>query len=255
MNQAPAPRQSHDIEYEVHGNELQFVEVVLDPGESVVAEAGSMLNMDAGISMETVLGDGSAMRKGMMGAVMGAGARLLTGEKLFMTIFTNVGSGKQKVAFSAPYPGTILPVDLKALGGYIVAQKEAFLCAARGTTLGIAFQKRIGAGLFGGEGFILQKIAGDGLAFLHAGGMIVERDLQAGEMIRVDNGCVVAFQPGVDYDLRVVNGIKSMLFGGEGLFLAELKGPGKVWLQSMPYGRIIQMIQQSVLQQVKRNRK
>jgi uncharacterized protein (TIGR00266 family) len=228
----------HEIDYKIYGDDMQYVEVELDPMEAAVAEAGGMMYMDDGIEMETIFGDGSKQTSGFMGALMGAGRRLLTGESLFMTIFQNQGEGKKRVAFGAPYPGKIIPVHLEQIGGELLAQKDAFLCAAKGVSLGIAFTKRFGAGLFGGEGFILQRLQGDGLAFIHAGGTIHERDLAPGEIIRVDTGCIVAFQPTVDYDIQYVGKIKSALFGGEGLFFATLRGPGRVWLQSLPLSRL-----------------
>jgi uncharacterized protein (TIGR00266 family) len=232
--------QMHEIDYEIHGDDMQFVEIELDPQEAVVAEAGGMMFMDDGIAMETIFGDGSARSSGggLMGALLGAGKRLLTGESLFMTVFQNQGMGKRRVAFGAPYPGKIIPVNLRDLGGELIAQKDSFLCAAKGVSIGIAFQKRFGVGLFGGEGFIMQRLTGDGLAFVHAGGTLYERTLAPGEVLRVDTGCIVAFQPGVDYDIQLVGGIKTALFGGEGLFFATLRGPGKVWLQSLPFSRL-----------------
>jgi uncharacterized protein (TIGR00266 family) len=240
----PAPgRRAHDIDFEVHGNEMQFVEVALDPGEGAVAEAGSMMYMTQGIGMETIFGDGSQQRSaGVMDALLGAGKRLLTGESLFMTVFTNQGQGKQKVAFGAPYPGKIIPMDLRALGGHLVCQKDSFLCAARGVSVGIAFQKKLGVGLFGGEGFIMQKLEGDGLCFVHAGGNIQHFDLKPGETLRVDTGCLVALQQSVNYDIQFVGGIKTALFGGEGIFFATLQGPGRVWLQSLPLSRMADRI-------------
>ena len=233
----------HEIEYRVFGDDMQFVEVDLDPGEAAVAEAGGMMFMEDGIEMETVFGDGSAQQQGgFLGAVMGAGKRLLTGESLFMTIFLNRGSGKRTVAFGAPYPGKVVPMHLAELGGEIIAQKDSFLAAARGISLGIAFQKRLGVGLFGGEGFIMQRLTGDGWAFLHAGGMVVERTLGPGELLRIDTGCIVALQPSVQYDIQFVGKIKSALFGGEGLFFATLRGPGRVWLQSLPLSRMANRI-------------
>ena len=227
------------IDYELFGEEMQFVEITLDPQEACIAEAGAFMYMDPGIEMETIFGDGSAKSGGggVMGMLMSAGKRVLTGESLFMTIFGNKGGERHKVAFASPYPGRIVPLDLKQLGGTILCQKDAFLCAAKGISVGIAFQKKIGAGFFGGEGFILQKIEGDGLAFLHAGGAIVERDLKAGETMRLDTGCLVAFDSGVNYDIQFVGGVKTALFGGEGLFYASLTGPGKVWIQSLPFSR------------------
>src|SRR5215468_3066104 len=227
----------HEIDYKIFGDDMQFVEIELDPMEAAVAEAGGMMYMDDGIEMETIFGDGSQQSSGFLGALMGAGKRLLTGESLFMTVFQNRGQGKRRVAFGAPYPGKIIPIQLREIGGELLAQKDAFLCAAKGVSLGIAFTKRFGAGLFGGEGFILQRLQGDGLAFIHAGGAIYQRDLAVGETVRVDTGCIAAFQPTVDYDIQFVGRIKSALFGGEGLFFATLRGPGRVWLQSLPFSR------------------
>jgi uncharacterized protein (TIGR00266 family) len=228
----------HEIDYKIYGDDMQFVEVELDPMEAVVAEAGGMMFMEEGIQMETIFGDGSQQNSGFLGSLLGAGKRLLTGESLFMTVFQNRGMGKKKVAFGAPYPGKIIPVHLSQVGGELLAQKDAFLCAAKGVSLGIAFTKRLGAGFFGGEGFILERLQGDGLAFIHAGGTIYQRDLAAGETLRVDTGCIVAFQPTVDYDIQMVGGIKTALFGGEGLFFATLRGPGRIWLQSLPLSRL-----------------
>jgi uncharacterized protein (TIGR00266 family) len=232
----------HEIDYKIFGDDMQFVEVELDPMEAAVAEAGGMMYMDDGIAMETIFGDGSQQQNGFLSALMGAGKRLLTGESLFMTVFQNRGQGKKRVAFGAPYPGKIIPAHLAELGGEIWAQKDSFLCAAKGVSVGIAFNKRIGAGFFGGEGFIMQRLQGDGWAFMHAGGTICERVLAPGELIRVDTGCIVAFQPSVDFDIQMVGGIKSALFGGEGLFFATLRGPGKVWLQSLPLSRLASRI-------------
>ena len=242
----PPPRKAHEIDFEVHGSEMQFVEVTLDPGEAVVAEAGSMMFQTAGIAMETVFGDGSAAPSSggsrLIGALFGAGKRLLTGESLFMTVFTNVGRGRERVAFAAPYAGKILPMDLARLGGELVCQKDSFLCAARGVSVGIAFQKRIGVGLFGGEGFVMQRLTGDGLCFVHAGGTVHPVDLAAGETLRVDTGCLVALTPSVAYDVQLVGNVKTALFGGEGLFFASLTGPGRVWLQSLPLSRLADRI-------------
>jgi uncharacterized protein (TIGR00266 family) len=236
-------RRAHDIDFRIVGSEMQFVEVELDPGESAVAEAGSMMYMTPGIQMETVFGDGSQQqRSGVMGALLGAGKRLITGESLFMTVFTSQGPGKQQVAFAAPYPGKILAMDLNQLGGQLVCQKDSFLCAARGVSIGIAFQRRIGVGLFGGEGFIMQRLEGDGLCFVHAGGTVHALDLKAGQTLRVDTGCLVALQPSVTYDIQFVGKIKTALFGGEGLFFAALSGPGRVWLQSLPLSRMADRI-------------
>ena len=228
----------HEIDFKIYGDDMQFVEIELDPMEAVVAEAGGMMFMDDGIAMETIFGDGSQQNSGLLGSLLGAGKRLLMGESLFMTVFQNRGAGKKKVAFGAPYPGKIIPVHLSEIGGELLAQKDAFLCAAKGVSLGIAFTKRLGAGFFGGEGFILERLQGDGLAFVHAGGTIYQRDLAPGELLRVDTGCIVAFQPSVDYDIQMVGGIKSALFGGEGLFFATLRGPGRIWLQSLPLSRL-----------------
>ena len=228
----------HEIDYKIYGDDMQFVEVELDPMEAVVAEAGGMMFMEDGIQMETIFGDGSQQNSGFLGTLLGAGKRLITGESLFMTVFQNRGAGTKKVAFGAPYPGKIIAVHLSEVGGELLAQKDSFLCAAKGVTLGIAFTKRFGAGLFGGEGFILQRLQGDGLAFVHAGGTLFQRDLAPGELLRVDTGCIVAFQPSVEYDIQMVGGIKSALFGGEGLFFATLRGPGRIWLQSLPLSRL-----------------
>ena len=230
------------IDYEIHGDDMQYVEVELDPGEAAVGEAGAMYYMEDGVSMDTVFGDGSASEGGLFGKLLGAGKRLITGESLFTTVFVNQGQGKKRVAFAAASPGKIVPVHLRELGGALLAQKDAFLCAAKGVSLGIAFQRRLGAGLFGGEGFILQKLEGDGYVFLHAGGALVEKQLKAGEVLRVDTGCVVAFQPSVDFDIEYVGKLKSALFGGEGLFFATLTGPGHVWLQSLPFSRLADRI-------------
>jgi uncharacterized protein (TIGR00266 family) len=235
-------RQAHEIDFKIVGAEMQFVEVELDPGESAVAEAGSMMYMSPGIDMETVFGDGSQQRSGVMNALLGAGKRLITGESLFMTVFTNKAAGKQQVSFAAPYPGKILAMDLKQLGGHLVCQKDSFLCAAKGVSIGIAFQRKIGAGLFGGEGFIMQKLEGDGLCFVHAGGTVQPLDLQPGQTLRVDTGCLVALQPSVHYDIQFVGKVKTALFGGEGLFFASLTGPGRVWLQSLPFSRMADRI-------------
>jgi uncharacterized protein (TIGR00266 family) len=232
----------HEVDYKIYGDDMQFVEVELDPQEAAVAEAGGMMYMEDGIEMETIFGDGSQQRSGFLGALVGAGKRLLTGESLFMTVFQNRGAGKKKVAFGAPYPGKIIAVHLSEIGGELIAQKDSFLCAAKGVTVGIAFQRKIGVGLFGGEGFIMQRLQGDGWTFIHAGGTLLQRDLGPGEFLRVDTGCIVAFQPSVDYDIQMVRGIKSMFFGGEGLFFATLRGPGRVWLQSLPLSRLADRI-------------
>ena len=229
---------NHEIDYKLHGEEMQCVEIELDPQETVIAESGSFMYMDNGIEMETIFGDGSQQTSGFLGKLMGAGKRLLVGESLFMTAFTHMGNGKATVTFAAPYAGKIVPMNLAHLGGKIICQKDAFLCAAKGVSVGIEFQRRLGTGLFGGEGFIMEKLEGDGMAFVHAGGYIIERELKAGESFRVDTGCIVAFTGSVDYDIQFVKGIKNAVFGGEGLFFAVLRGPGKVWLQSLPVSRL-----------------
>lgn len=226
------------VDFEIKGSEMQFVEVELDPGEAAVGEAGSMMFMDAGIQMDTVFGDGSAQQGGLFGKLLGAGKRLITGESLFTTVYTNQGSAKQRIAFAAPYPGKILPMDLRQLGGTLICQKDAFLCAARGVSLGIYFQQKLSVGFFGGEGFIMQKLDGDGLAFVHAGGTVLRRELQAGQTLLVDTGCLVAMTPNVNFEIQYVGKIKTALFGGEGLFFAKLTGPGTVWLQSLPFSRL-----------------
>ncbi|MDA8682836.1 TIGR00266 family protein [Porticoccaceae bacterium] len=227
----------HKIDYEIFGDDMQVVEVELDPSETVVAEAGAMNWMDDGIAFEAKMGDGSQPDKGLFGSLLDVGKRALTGESIFMTHFSNVGAGKKRVAFAAPYPGKVIPLDMSAVGGDFICQKDAFLCAALGTEVSITFNQRLGAGFFGGEGFILQRLRGDGMAFVHAGGTIVERELR-GETIRVDTGCIVGFTPGIDYDIERAGGLKSMFFGGEGLFLATLRGTGKVYLQSLPFSRL-----------------
>ncbi len=235
-------RTNHEIDYKIYGEEMQYVEVELDPSETAVAESGAFMMMDDGIEMQTIFGDGSQQNKGFLGKVMSAGKRLITGESLFMTAFTNTGGGKKRVSFASPYPGKIIALDLLELGGKVVAQKDAFLCAAKGVTVGIEFQRRLGTGLFGGEGFIMQKLEGDGLAFVHAGGHVFERNLQPGEFLRVDTGCLVAYTKTVDYDIQFVGGIKNTIFGGEGLFFATLRGPGKVWIQTLPISRLASRI-------------
>jgi uncharacterized protein (TIGR00266 family) len=227
------------VDFEIKGAEMQFVEVELDPGEAAVGEAGSMMFMDAGIQMDTVFGDGRQNQSGgLFGKLLGAGKRLVTGESLFTTIYSNQASGKQRVAFAAPYPGKILPMDLSKLGGTLICQKDAFLCAARGVSLGIHFQQKLSVGFFGGEGFIMQKLEGNGLAFVHAGGSVLRRDLQAGQTLMVDTGCLVAMTPNVNFEIQYVGKIKTALFGGEGLFFAKVTGPGTVWLQSLPFSRL-----------------
>jgi uncharacterized protein (TIGR00266 family) len=230
--------QSHEIDYTIIGHDVQLVEVELDPAETVIAEAGAMLYMDDGIEYTARMGDGSNPQAGFFDKLLSAGSRLITGESLFLTHFTNQGWGKKKVAFSAPYPGTIIPLDLALLGGQLIVQKDAFLCAALGTKISITFSKRLGAGFFGGEGFILQKLVGDGKAFVHAGGTVIEKTLN-NEVLKVDTGCIVGFEPSVDYSIQQAGNLRSMIFGGEGIFLATLRGTGKVWLQSMPIRKLI----------------
>ena len=243
MGAAPTMARAHEIDYELFGEDLQYVEITLDPTEACIAEAGSFMYMDPGIQMETIFGDGSgAEQGGLMGKLLSAGKRVLTGESLFMTVFGNNGPGRQKVAFAAPYPGKIIPVDLRQHGGRLLCEKDAFLCAARGISVGIALNRRLGSGLFGGEGFILQKLEGDGLAFLHSGGTILSRKLAPGETLRVDTGCLVAFETTVTYDIQMVAGIKTAFFGGEGLFYAALTGPGTIWLQSLPFKRLAKQV-------------
>ena len=232
------PGVADDIDFEIKGQELQFVEVELDPGESAVAEAGSMVWKDATVEMTTVFGSGAGQEGGFMGKLLSAGKRLVTGESLFTTVFTHNGSGKARVAFGAPVPGAILPIRLADVGGTLICQKDSFLAAARGVSIGIHFQRRILTGLFGGEGFVMQRLDGDGWAFVQMGGAVIERELKAGEQLHVDTGCVAAFTSTVDFDLIGAGGIKSSLFGGEGLFFAQLTGPGKVWIQSLPFSRL-----------------
>ena len=231
----------HEVDYEILGNSMQIVEVELDPGETVIAEAGAMTYMEDGITFETKMGDGSEADEGVMSKLFGAGKRMIIGESIFTTHFSNSGSVKRRVAFSAPYPGDIIAIDMAQLGEQIICQKDAFLCAALGTKLDIALNRKLGAGLFGGEGFILQRLEGDGLAFVQAGGTIVRKELK-NETLRVDTGCLVAFTPSVDYDIERAGGLKSMIFGGEGLFLATLQGTGTVWLQSLPFSRMADRI-------------
>jgi uncharacterized protein (TIGR00266 family) len=227
------------VDYEIKGSEMQFVEVELDPGEAAVGEAGSLMFMEAGIAMDTVFGDGrQSVSGGIFGKLLGAGKRLITGESLFTTVYTNNSGSKQRVAFAAPYPGKILAMDLNRMGGTLICQKDAFLCAARGVALGIYFQQKLSVGFFGGEGFIMQKLEGTGLAFVHAGGTVLKRDLKAGETLFVDTGCIVALMPSVSFEVQYVGKIKTALFGGEGLFFAKVTGPGTVWLQSLPFSRL-----------------
>lgn len=229
---------AHEIDYTIYGEEMQYVEIELDPQEGVIAEAGSFMMMDNGIKMETIFGDGSSQDSTLMGKIFGAGKRLLTGESLFMTVFYNTVSGKKKVSFASPYPGKIIAVDLLKFNGKFICQKDAFLCAAKGVAIGIEFSKKLGRGLFGGEGFIMQKLEGNGMAFLHAGGTTAIKHLQAGEKMKVDTGCIIGFEHTVDYDIEFVGGIKNTIFGGEGLFFATLTGPGNVYIQSLPFSRL-----------------
>lgn len=233
---------AHELDYRIIGEEMQCVEIELDPHETVIAEAGSLMYMENDIQMETIFGDGSQGEQSFMDKMFSAGKRLLTGESLFMTAYTNTGMLKRRVTFASPYPGKIISVDLTQFNGKLICQKDAFLCAAKGVVVGIEFQKRLGTGFFGGEGFIMQKLEGDGLCFVHAGGTIVEKNLQEGELLRVDTGCIVAFTQGIDYDIEYVGGIKNMFFGGEGVFFAKLSGPGKVWIQSLPFSRLADRI-------------
>jgi uncharacterized protein (TIGR00266 family) len=235
-------RRNHEIDYRIYGEEIQIVEIELDPQETAVAESGSFMMMDQEIQMQTMFGDGSQANQGILGKLMSAGKRMLTGESLFMTAFTNTGVGKKRVSFAAPYPGKIIPMDLSLMGGKVICQKDAFLCAAKGVSIGIQWQRKLGTGIFGGEGFIMEKLEGDGMAFVHAGGLVLEKQLLPGEVLKIDTGCVVAYTSGVDFDVEFVRGIKNMVFGGEGLFFAILKGPGKVWVQSLPISRLASRI-------------
>lgn len=230
--------QNHEIDYRIEGEEMQYVEIELDPQETAVAEPGAFMMMEDGINMQTIFGDGSPQSGGIFGKLVNAGKRYLTGENLFMTAYTNIGQGKKHVSFAAPYPGKIIPVNLLQLGGKIICQKDAFLCAAKGVSIGIEFQKKLGVGLFGGEGFIMEKIEGDGMAFMHAGGHVTERILQHGEVLKVDTGCIVGFTGNVRYDIEFIGGIKNTIFGGEGVFFAKLQGPGLVWIQTLPISRL-----------------
>lgn len=234
--------QAHEIDYHIYGEEMQYVEIELDPQEIVIAEAGSFMMMDNNIQMETIFGDGSEQQSGLFGKLLNAGKRVLTGESLFMTAFINQNNTKSKVSFAAPYPGKIIPIDLTQFGGKFICQKDAFLCAAKGVSVGIEFSKKLGRGLFGGEGFIMQKIEGDGLAFVHTGGTLAKKELAAGEILKVDTGCIVGFTKDVDYDIEFIGGIKNSIFGGEGLFYATLRGPGTVYVQSLPFSRLADRI-------------
>jgi len=235
-------RTNHEIDFRIYGEEMQYVEIELDPQETAIAESGAFMMMDDGVEMQTIFGDGSKQQQGFFGKLMSAGKRILTGESLFMTAFTNMGQSKKRVSFASPYPGKIIPLDLSTMGGKVIAQKDSFLAAAKGVAVGIEFQRRLGTGLFGGEGFIMQKLEGDGMAFVHAGGHVFERILEPGESLRIDTGCIVAYTQTIDYDIQFVGGIKNTLFGGEGLFFATLRGPGKVWIQTLPISRLASRI-------------
>jgi len=240
---------AHEIDYTIHGEEMQFVQIELDPHETVIAEAGAFMMMDDGIEMATIFGDGSTSGgSGVLGKLLGGAKRLITGESLFMTAFTHTGAGKATVSFASPYPGSIIALGLNQLGGKVVCQKDAFLCAAKGVSVGIEFSRKLGRGLFGGEGFIMQKLEGDGMAFCHAGGFIMEKTLRPGEQLRVDTGCLVAYESGVSYDIEMVKGIRNKFFGGEGFFFANLRGPGKVWIQSLPFARMASRVLQNAKQ-------
>ncbi|WP_421797413.1 TIGR00266 family protein [Haliscomenobacter sp.] len=237
---------AHDIDYHIYGEEMQFVEIELDPMETVIAEAGSFMMMDDGIEMATIFGDGSHSEgSGLWGKLLSAGKRLVTGESLFMTAYTHAGEGKKRASFAAPYPGKIIPLDLSQMDGKIICQKDAFLCAAKGVSVGIEFSQKLGRGFFGGEGFIMQKLEGDGMAFVHAGGSIIEKKLELGEVLKIDTGCLVAFTRDVDYDIEMVRGVRNMIFGGEGIFFARLEGPGTVWIQSLPFSRLADRVLQA----------
>jgi len=235
--------QAHEIDYRIVGEEMQYVEIELDPNETAIAEAGSFMLMDDGVEMQTIFGDGSSNQgTGVLGKLFSAGKRLLAGEGLFMTAYTNIGQGKKRVSFAAPYPGKIIPLDLSKLGGKVICQKDAFLCTAKGVSVGIEFQRKLGTGLFGGEGFIMEKLEGDGMAFVHAGGHVFARELQPGELLKIDTGCLVAYTQQVDFDIQFIGGIKNSIFGGEGLFFATLRGPGTVWIQTLPVSRLASRI-------------
>ena len=234
--------QAHEIDYHIFGEEMQYVEIELDPQEIVIAEAGSFMMMDNNIKMETIFGDGSVQQNTLFDKLLSAGKRVLTGESLFMTAFINQNNTKSKVSFAAPYPGKIIPIDLTHFGGKFICQKDSFLCAAKGVAIGIEFSKKLGRGLFGGEGFIMQKIEGDGMAFVHSGGTLAKKELAAGEILKVDTGCIVGFTKDVDYDIEFIGGIKNSIFGGEGLFYATLRGPGTVYIQSLPFSRLADRI-------------
>ena len=236
--------QNHEIDYKIFGEEMQYVEVELDPNETAIAEPGAFMMMEDGIAMETLFGDGSQQQQqgGLLGKLLNAGKRVLVGENLFMTAFTNISQGKKHVSFASPYPGKIIALNLSQLGNRIICQKDAFLCAAKGVSVGIEFQKKLGTGLFGGEGFIMEKLEGDGMAFMHASGYVHQKELQAGELLKIDTGCIVGFTASIDYDIEFVGGIKNTIFGGEGVFFATLRGPGIVWIQSLPISRLASRI-------------
>ncbi len=240
--------QAHEIDYHIYGEEMQYVEIELDPNEVVVAEAGSFMMMENGIKMETIFGDGSQQEGGIFGKLLSAGKRVLTGESLFMTAYQNIDYAKRKVSFASPYPGKIVPIDLNQYGGKFVCQKDAFLCAAKGVAVGIDFSRKLGRGLFGGEGFIMQKLEGDGMAFVHAGGTLARRELAVGEVLKVDTGCIVGFTKDIDYDIEFVGGIKNTIFGGEGVFFATLRGPGIAYIQSLPFSRLADRVLQAAPQ-------
>ncbi|UAB83685.1 TIGR00266 family protein [Zunongwangia sp. SCSIO 43204] len=239
---------AHEIDYEIFGEEMQYVELELDPQEAAIAEVGNFMMMDNGIKMDTIFGDGSKENEGFLGKVLGAGKRLLTGESLFMTIFSNMGQGKKKISFASPYPGKIIPIDLTQFGGKFICQKDAFLCAAKGVSIGIEFSRKLGRGFFGGEGFIMQKVEGDGMAFVHAGGTMARKELAIGETLKVDTGCIIGFTQTVNYDIEFVGGIRNTFFGGEGLFFATLTGPGVVYVQSLPFSRLANRVLQAAPQ-------
>ncbi|UJH92025.1 TIGR00266 family protein [Antarcticibacterium sp. 1MA-6-2] len=239
---------AHEIDYQIFGEEMQYVELELDPREAVIAEAGNFMMMDSGVKMDTIFGDGSKQDEGFLGKVLGAGKRLLTGESLFMTSFTNEVQGKKKVSFASPYPGKIIPIDLTKYSGKFICQKDAFLCAAKGVSIGIEFSRKLGRGFFGGEGFIMQKIEGDGMAFVHAGGTMARKELQPGEKLNVDTGCIIGFTRDINYDIEFIGGIRNSLFGGEGLFYASLTGPGIVYVQSLPFSRLANRVLQAAPQ-------
>jgi len=235
--------QNHEVDYRIFGEEMQYVEIELDPNETAIAESGAFMMMDDGIQMQTIFGDGSQQQGGgIMGKLFSAGKRLLVGESLFMTAFTNTGYGKKRVSFASPYPGKIIPLNLMQLGGAVICQKDAFLCAAKGVAVNIEFQRKLGTGLFGGEGFTMERLQGDGMAFMHAGGHVFEKQLQAGELIKIDTGCLVGYTTGINFDIQYIGGVRNKIFGGEGVFFATLRGPGKIWIQTLPVSRLASRI-------------